>query len=109
MKEYPDKVLAYSNEKEVFFDLFKPEEILMQFLGEGAESNDDDKTTYIENHDKRYRAAFDYAEKYDAQVYTEVDGDDGEIYYSKGFKYCNRINLGLYTVVKVEGLKVNNS
>ena len=108
MKDYPDEILAYHESKKDWDDTWKKDEVLMMFLSDENMSSGE-KTIAIEDPDERYRKAKEFAEKNNAQVYTEVDGDDGYTYYSKGFRFCNRINQGLYTVVKVQGLKVDNS
>ena len=109
LKKYPDEVIASSETEKEFHDLFKEDEILMIFSGQGAKS-DSTKTIHVEDPDERYQSAKKYAEEHNAQVYTQVDGDDdGHIHYSKGFRLVNRIDQGLYTVVKVEGLEVDNS
>jgi|APSaa5957512535_1039671.scaffolds.fasta_scaffold06662_7 hypothetical protein len=108
MESYPDEVLACSDSKSDWDDLWTSDQMLMMFLDD-ENMSDGEKTTIIEDPNERYKAAKKYVEEHDAQVYTEVDGDDGEIYYSKGFRFVNRINQGLYTVVKVEGLEIDNS
>lgn len=57
----------------------------------------------------RYKHAVDFAKKHDAQIYTYVDLDSGEIGYSKGVRYANRINQGEYVIVKIPGLEADNS
>jgi len=104
MNSHPDEILAYHDTKPDFDDTFTGNQVLMVFLGGGAEG---EKVTYFEDPNERYQAAKTYAEEHNTKVYT-VDGDYGEIYYSKGFRFCNIINQGLY-IVKVENLVVNNS
>jgi hypothetical protein len=44
-----------------------------------------------------YEDAKNYADEINGVVYTQVDGDDDETYYLKGFHYVNRIG---YVVIK---------
>lgn len=103
MKSYPDSFTCDNMDC-----AFSSKQIIQIFLDDEGMA-DEFKTTIIEDPNKRYKAALECAKKHNAQVYTEVDLDSGEIGYSKGFRFCNRINQGLYTVVKVEGLEVDNS
>lgn len=47
-----------------------------------------------------------FAEKTKGQIYTQVDGDEDRI-YSRGMQFVNR--TGLWEVVKIKGMKVDNS
>jgi len=107
-RTYPDEGLCYSDTKKEFEDFFKTGEILKTFEDE-EKGNPPEMERVIEDPNKRYKAVVRYAKKHAAQIYTMVDGDDGEIYYSKGIRFCNRINQGLYIVAKIEGAKVDNS
>ena len=103
MKFYPD---SFTDEE--FDSYFKSGQVLMMFLDD-ENMSDGNLTTIIEDPNERFKAANKYAIEHNAQVYTEIDLDSGECGYSKGFRFVNRINHGLYTVVKVEGLEVDNS
>ena len=56
--------------------------------------------------DEIAKDVYEFAKKTGYQIYTQVDGDKN-IVYSKGLRFVNRI--GLYEVVHVRGLKVDNS
>lgn len=103
IKSYPD---SFTDEE--MDTAFNTEEIIQIFLDDEGMA-DEFKTTIIEDPNQRYKAALECAKKHDAQIYTEVDLDSGKCGYSKGVRFCNRINQGLYTVVKVEGLEIDNS
>jgi hypothetical protein len=64
------------------------------------ENQEDDMIKVIEDPNERYKFTKKYAEKHNAEVYTEVDLDNGNVGYSRGFRFANRINQGLYVVVK---------
>lgn len=104
MTLYPD---SFTYDK--FDDYFTESQILMSFLDDPNMVNDENKITIIENPSERMKAVKEYAEKHKAQIYTEVDLDSGETGYSKGVRICNTFNQGLYAVVKIEGLEVDNS
>ena len=80
-KTYPDEILAYCYTKPDFDDVFGADEILMCFHDDSKQAGK--KMTIIEDPNKRYQAAVAYAKKYNVQIYTDVDGDDGEIYTPK--------------------------
>ena len=104
MTLYPD---SFTYDK--FDDYFTESQILMSFLDDPNMVNDENKITIIENPSERMKAVKEYAEKHKAQIYTEVDLDSGETGYSKGVRICNTFNQGLYAVVKIEGLEIDNS
>ena len=104
MTLYPD---SFTYDK--FDEYFSSHQILMSFLDDPNMVNDMNKITIIENPSDRMKAVKEYAEKHKAQIYTEVDLDSGETGYSKGVRICNTFNHGLYAVVKIEGLEVDNS
>jgi hypothetical protein len=54
----------------------------------------------IEDPNERYQFTMKYAKEHNAEIYTEVDLDNGEVGYSRGVRFVNRINQGLYVVVK---------
>jgi len=64
------------------------------------EDREEDGTKVIEDPVERKQFTMKYAKEHNAEVYTEVDLDDGNIGYSRGFRFVNRINDGLYVVVK---------
>ena len=92
-----------------FEEYFSSSELLMQFLDSNAYDEEHPKITIIDDPSKRMEAVKEYAKKHKAQIYTEVDLDSGETGYSKGVRICNTFNQGLYAVVKIEGLEVDNS
>lgn len=47
-----------------------------------------------------------FAQVTGAQIYTQVDGETDTM-YSKGLRICNR--TGMWEVVKMKGLKINNA
>jgi len=47
-----------------------------------------------------------YAQVTGAQIYTQVDGETDTM-YSKGMRICNR--TGMWEVVTMKGLKINNA
>lgn len=47
-----------------------------------------------------YKKATAYAEKTNGQVYTMVDGDDGETMYLKGLHWVNRFAFCVLVVVE---------
>ena len=102
-KSYPNSFTI-----EEFETAFSSDQMLMMFLDD-KNMSDGTKTTIIENPTERMKAVKKYAKKHDAQIYTEVDLDTGEVGYSKGVRICNTYNQGLYAVVKIEGLEVDNS
>jgi len=105
---YPDELLDWGeDDNEEFWDFFSSD-LLMEFR-DGFNQDPNPKLTIIEDPEKRYKTVKEFADKHKAQIYTLVDGDDGEIYMSKGIRFCNRINMGLYAVVKVDGWEVDNS
>lgn len=105
LKSYPD---SFTDDE--FDTTFSSDQILMMFLDDENMCNDiDGKLTVIENPSQRMKAVKEYAERHKAQIYTQVDLDTGKTGYSKGVRICNTFNQGLYTVVKIEGLEVDNS
>ena len=72
--------------------------ILLWVIDDGNRENDDTKV--IEDPNERYKFTMKYAKEHNAEVYTEVDLDNGNVGYSRGFRFVNRINQGLYVVVK---------
>lgn len=102
-KSYPDSFTI-----DEFESAFTSDQMLMMFLDD-ENMSDGTKTTIIENPSERMKAVKEYAKKHNAQIYTEVDLDSGEVGYSKGVRICNTFNQGLYTVVKIDGLEVDNS
>ena len=54
----------------------------------------------IEDPNERYKFTMKYAKENNAEIYTEVDLDNGKVGYSRGVCFCNRINQGQYVVVK---------
>ena len=52
------------------------------------------------------RDVLEFAKKTGYQIYTQVDGHRNVV-YAKGLRFVNRI--GIYEVVYVRGLKVDNS
>ncbi len=117
MTKYPDELLAmadsFADEPPTTPELeefFKPEEILKVFVDSAVGDNMDGyNMEIIDDPTERLDKARKFCAEHNAQAYTEVDGDDGHIYYSKGFRFCNTINQGLYTIVKRSGCEVDNS
>jgi hypothetical protein len=62
----------------------------------------DFKLIDVGSYKEDYEEAVKYAKKNGGEVYTMVDGDDGEIVYLKGLHYVNRIN---FCVLKLEVLE----
>lgn len=54
----------------------------------------------IEDPSERIQFTMKYAQEHNAEIYTEVDLDNGEVGYSRGVRFIGRINQGLYVVVK---------
>ena len=105
MKSYPNSFTT-----DEFETSFSSEQILMMFLDDENMCGDTDgKLTVIENPSERMKAVKEFAKKHNGQIYTEVDLDTGKTGYSKGVRICNIYNQGLYTVVKVKGLEIDNS
>ena len=94
---------------EEYDNYFKSDQVLMEFLDDENRIGESDNITIIENPSERMKAVKEYAEKHNAQIYTQVDLDSGKTGYSKGVRIVNTFNQGLYAVVKIEGLEFDNS
>ena len=89
---YPDEFTT-----EDLNDYFKESDILYDIVDD---SNHNFKQIVINNSIDRKNLAI-LLEKY-YTVYTLVDLENGKVGYSKGVRYVNRINEGIYIVVRKE-------
>ena len=89
---YPDE---FSTED--LTDYFKESDILYDIVDD---SNHNVKEIMIRNPIDRMKLALLAQRKY--VVYTLVDLENGQVGYSKGVRYVNRINEGIYIVVRKE-------
>ena len=78
-------------------DYFKESDILYDIVDD---SNHNVKEIMIRNPIDRMKLALLAQRKH--VVYTLVDLDNGKVGYSKGVRYVNRINEGIYIVVRKE-------
>ena len=92
--------MIYPNEfsTEELNDFFKESDIILDISDD--DSIDNFKKIVINNSIDRKNLAI-LLEKY-YTVYTLVDLDNGKVGYSKGVRYVNRINEGIYIVVRKE-------
>ena len=90
---YPDEFTT-----EDFDNYFKESDIILDISDD--DSIDNFKQIVINNSIDRKNLAI-LLEKY-YTVYTLVDLDNGKVGYSKGVRYVNRINEGIYIVVRKE-------
>ena len=63
------------------------------------ENQAEDYTKVIDDPFERKKFTMKYAKEHNAEIYTEVDLENG-VGYSRGVRFVNRINQGLYVVVK---------
>ena len=104
IKSYPD---SFPNDD--LKKYFQYEDFLMEFRDKTF-GLDHPKLTFIEDFSQRMQAAKEFAQKNNAQIYTQVVLDSGEAGYSKGVQINEKtLNHGIYTIVKIEGLEVDNS
>ena len=89
---YPDE---FSTED--LTDYFQESDILYDIIDD---SNHNVKEIMIRNPIDRKKLAILAQRKH--VVYTLVDLDNGKVGYSKGVRYVNRINEGIYIVVRKE-------
>ena len=89
---------------EEFDDTFSYDDILMwvdKYEDQMDVAPDEEhKHKVIEHGIKREEFAVDYAKKHDAVIYTQVDREDGEIGYEKGYHMLNAIDGGYYVIVR---------
>ena len=90
---YPDEFTT-----EYLNDFFKESDIILDISN--VNSRDNFKQIVINNSIDRKNLAI-LLEKY-YTVYTLVDLENGQVGYSKGVRYVNRINEGIYIVVRKE-------
>ena len=90
---YPDEFTT-----EDLNDFFKESDIILDISN--VNSRDNFKQIVINNSIDRKNLAI-LLEKY-YTVYTLVDLENGQVGYSKGVRYVNRINEGIYIVVRKE-------
>ena len=93
MMLYPDEFPI-----EDLYDYFKESDIILDISDD--DSIDNFKQIVINSPIDRKNLAI-LLEKY-YTVYTLVDLDNGKVGYSKGVRYVNRINEGIYIVVRKE-------
>lgn len=65
------------------------------------EEDEAHKHKVIEHGIKREEFAVDYAKKHDGVIYTQVDREDGEIGYRKGYHMMEAIDGGYYVIVRL--------
>ena len=90
---YPDEFTT-----EDFDNYFKESDIILDISDD--DSIDNFKQIVINNSIDRKNLAI-LLEKY-YTVYTLIDLENGQVGYSKGVRYVNRINEGIYIVVRRE-------
>ena len=97
-KKYPDEC----NWDQV--DDGKIGEVLLYIIDEPCREDELENGIFmvkgIEDPNERYKFTMKYAKENNAEIYTEVDLDNGKVGYSRGVCFCNRINQGQYVVVK---------